>query len=253
MYLNGKTTQLKPIAFIFAVFINSMSWASEIIITGPDQGAPKYYNENGKAKGFIVDITRWALEDMGQQYQIKLLPWNRAYANALKGKMVVIGLSKNASRIKIFDYSNAIYFGDLMIVVKKGHEFEYESVADLQGKVIGARHGASYGDVFDNAVSQKTFTIQPYVNASTSLKLLLNGRIDAVLIGPGKLGIQRHIDSDSRLNFSQFSVLKTPFKRDAKYLGIHKSKKMQPFIQRFNQSLDKAQKSGVVKDILERY
>jgi len=50
MYLYGKTTQLKPIAFIFAVFINSMPWASEIIITGPDQGAPKYYNENAKAK-----------------------------------------------------------------------------------------------------------------------------------------------------------------------------------------------------------
>jgi len=71
--------------------------------------------------------------------------------------------------------------------------------------------------------------------------------IDAVLIGPGKLGIQRHIDSDNRLEFSQFSVLKTPFKRDAKYLGVHKSKNMQLFIQRFNLSLNKVQKAAWLK------
>jgi len=51
MYLFDITTKIKPIVFISTFIIDSISWASEIIITGPDQGAPKYYNENGKAKG----------------------------------------------------------------------------------------------------------------------------------------------------------------------------------------------------------
>jgi len=245
--------KLSPLMLIFTVTTSTVSLANELIVTGPNYGAPKYYLENGQAKGFVVDITRWVLEDLNQAYKIKLLPWNRAYNNALKAKMAVIGLSKNSSRIKIFDYSDAIYFGDLMIVVKKGQEFAYQAVADLQGMQVGASHGASYGDVFDNAVSQGVFQVRSFENATTGLKLLLNGRIDAVLLGPGTQGLKRHVNSDDQLDINQFSILKIPFKRDAKYLGIHKSKNMQPFIKRFNQSLKKAQKSGVVEKILDRY
>lgn len=238
---------------LFSILLSKLAYSQPLIITGPDQGKPKYFIHNGQARGFIVDITRWVLVDMQYPAHFKLLPWNRAYNNALKAKMAIIGLSKNSNRLKIFDYSDPLYFGNLMIVVKKGHEFDFQTVLDLQGKRIGASHGASYGDVYDQALLNKIFEVEPHENPVHGLKLVLNNRIDAVFIGPGIKGVKSFIDSDESLNMDQFTVLNKPFKSDAKHLGIHKSLNMQAFIQRFNLSLAKAWSTGVVDQIIANY
>jgi len=51
----------------------------------------------------------------------------------------------------------------------------------------------------------------------------------------------------------QFTIFPIPFKRDAKYLGLHKSMKMKPFLKRFNASLKKAWGTGVVDRIVNKY
>ncbi len=241
------------VLMLFSIILGKSAHSQPLIITGPDQGKPKYFILNGQASGFIVDITRWVLTDMQYPASFKLLPWKRAYNNALKGRMAIIGLSKNSNRLKIFDYSHPLYFGSLMIVVKKGHEFDFQTVLDLQGKRIGASHGASYGDVFDQALLNKVFEVVPHENPAQGLKLVLNNRIDAVFIGPGIRGVKSFIDSDDSLNMDQFTVLTKPFKVDAKHLGIHKSLNMEAFIQRFNLSLEKAWSTGVVDKLIDNY
>ena len=83
--------------------------------------------------------------------------------------------------------------------------------------------------------------------------MLLKGRGDALLIGPGQYGLRDAVDSDSSLKISDFSILPVPFKRDAKYLGINKSMAMKPFLKKFNASLKKAWNSGVVDQLVNKY
>lgn len=119
---------------------------------------------------------------MNYPYTVKLYPWKRAYINALSGEGAVIGLSKNSERLKLFDYSDPLFYGDLMVVVKKGKESPFQTIPDLKGKVIGVDRGSSYGDAFDQAVADRTLEIYEYSKPANALKMLLAGRIDAILI-----------------------------------------------------------------------
>ena len=68
----GKKKHL--VAFVLLLVSNNIL-SQELSIVGDDDGPPKYYLENGQPKGFIVDLTRWVLDDMGHHsYRIKLFP-----------------------------------------------------------------------------------------------------------------------------------------------------------------------------------
>ncbi len=240
--------------FAISLYTGLCAHSHELLITGSELGPPKYYNDlNGKPKGFVVDITQWVLNNMEQPHNIRLLPWKRAYWHAVNGKSGIIGLSMSSERLKIFDYSNPLYFGEIMVIVKKGNEFPYSSISDLRGKRVGAGRGVSYGDAFNKAARDETFNVIEYNKPIHSIKMLLAGRIDALLMGPGKHGISQSIETDSQLNMGQFTILPIPFKRDAKYLGFHKSMKMKPFLKKFNASLKKAWDTGVVDNFVKSY
>ncbi|NRA19627.1 MAG: transporter substrate-binding domain-containing protein [Oceanospirillaceae bacterium] len=243
----------KFIAILLSSLLTAAVTAKPLMIASPLHGPPKYYVENDRATGFVVDITQWVLNDMQVPYQMNPLPWKRAYANALQAKMAIIGLSKNSNRLKIFDYSAPLYFGDLVFIVKKGREFPFESIADLKNKVISTGPGVSYGDRYDDAVTNRVFKVIPYETPVQGLKLVLRDRVDAILIGPGINGLRTLVNSDDALRMEQFSILEKPFKRDAKHLGFHKSMFKKEFLDKFNQSLRRAWDTGVVDRIVESY
>ncbi len=230
-----------------------VSSGDDLFILGDDSGPPKYYVEDGTPKGFIVDITIWCLEEMNHPYTIELSPWKRAYKTALAGKGGIIGLSMNSERLEIFDYSEPLYYGDLMVVVKNGNEFPFQAIPDLQGKVIGVGRGSSYGDAFDVAVAEGIFTVDEFTKPASALKMVLSDRLDAILIGPGTHGVQQVVATDSKLRMDDFAILPVPFKRDAKYLGIPKSLGMQEFLETFNATLKKGQETGIIDEIVDSY
>ena len=228
-------------------------YGDELLIMGDDSGPPKYYLENGTPKGFIVDIVVWCLQDMKEPYTVNLYPWKRAYQMALDGKGCIIGLSVNSERLKIFDYSEPLYYDDLMVVVKKGKEFPFQSIPDLKGKIIGVSRGTSYGDAFDQAVADKIFTIHEVAKTVQAAQMVASERLDAVLVGPGKLGLQKVLDTQDKFQMDEFSILPVPFKRDTKHLGILKSLGKQNFLTKFNAALKKGQEAGVFDKMIESY
>ncbi len=233
--------------------VYGLAYGDELLIIGDDSSPPKYYLENGTPKGFIVDIVVWCLQDMKEPYTVKLYPWKRAYQMALGGEGAIIGLSINSERLKIFDYSEPLYYDDLIVVVKKGKEFPFQSIPDLKGKIIGVSRGTSYGDVFDQAVADKIFTIYEVTQQVQAVKMVAADRLDAILIGPGKFGLQKVIATQDQVRMDEFSILPVPFKRDTKHLGILKSLKMQDFLTRFNAALKKGQEAGAFDKMIERY
>ena len=241
---------------VLVLLLPIVTYGNEMVIMGAYDNPPKAYLKNSEAKGFLVDITKWCMNEINYPYTIELYPWKRAYYNALKGKGGIIGLSKNSERLKIFDYSEPLFYGDLMLVVKKGKEFPFKTIDDLKGKVIGIGLGASYGDEFEKAVADGFFKISETVHKTSSLVMLKRERVDAVLIGPGKYGLWEVINESSKsfhLKIEDFSILPVPFKRDSKYLGVHKSLGMKGFLKEFNAAIEKGRNSGEIDKIIERY
>lgn len=237
----------------FSFLVSGRVFASELVIYGSSGSPPKYYMEQGEQKGFIVDITKWVMDEIQQEYKIELLPWPRAYKYSVEGKGVIIGLSKNTERLKIFDYSEPIYFADKMVVVKKGKEFPFQTIQDLKGKLVAVGIASTWGDVYIKAVKDKVFKEYEVSSIINALKMLVEDRVDAVLIGPGKWGLKAKVDLDESLEMDQFSVLPVPLVRDAKYLGIPKSLAMHEFLEKFNRALKKGWESGELEKIVSKY
>ena len=227
---------------------------NDITILGNEYKPPKYYLENGEPRGILVDILRYVDRETDHVITIELYPWKRAYHMAKAGKGGIIGLSMTTERLKIFDYSDVIYYDELLLVVIKGREFPFETIDDLAGKVLGVRRGSIYGDEFDRG-RRGIFSVEEDSNASQRLRKLQARRIDVAIIGPGRMGLDRVLRENSELyqHRDEFVVLEKPFARDPNYLGFAKTMKMKAFLHEFNQILQRGNENGTIQQIMDSY
>jgi len=133
------------------LFHGAPCFSEEIIIMGNYDKPPKYYLENNEAEGILIDIMKYVDRNVDQSFRFKQYPWKRAYANAVNGEGGIIGLSMTRERLKIFDYSDVMFYDELVLVVLKGNEFPFHGIGDLKGKRVGVRRGSSYGEEFEKA------------------------------------------------------------------------------------------------------
>jgi polar amino acid transport system substrate-binding protein len=228
--------------------------ADPIVIFGNDSNPPKSWMDHGRPKGILVDVLREIATRTGLAFNLRLVPWKRAYTNALEGRGGIFGLSVNRKRMALFDFSEVLYVDEIRLVVIKGHEFPYHSVEDLKGMVVGVTRGASYGDEFERA--RRTIFIPSEDSGTVSrLRMLLAGRIDAALIGPGEASVRLTIDRDKELvkNRGQFVILDTPFVRDDNYIGFSLDMHRQNTLAKINRALRKMREEGAIRRIEERY
>ncbi|MCP3872390.1 MAG: amino acid ABC transporter substrate-binding protein [Desulfobacteraceae bacterium] len=242
--------------FLLVIFLSIGNiFAQEFTILGYDKEPPKFYKERGQPKGIFIDMLRYIEKEIGYTFHIKLYPWKRSYNKALNAKGGIIGLSKTTERLKVFDYSDIMYYDELMVVVIKGKEFHFENINDLKGKKVGFLRGATFGDEFSQAVHSRLFIPVEDGSHAQRLRKLLYGRIDAALVAPGKAGVFNYIQSDPGLKKEKdkFVVLSKPLKRDPNYLGISKKLKMTGFILKFNKALKKGYETGTFQKIMDSY
>ncbi len=247
-------------AFVLCVFLScfllkSNVYSNELIIYGDDEGPPKYYLENGVPKGIIVEMMEFAGKEVGTPFEIKLLPWARAYKYAVAGKGGIIGLSMNNERLKIFNYSVPMFYNELMLVVKKGSEFPFKTIPDLKGKIVSVSIGTSYGDAYELAIKDGVFKVSEEPNLNYCLYKLLIGKVDVVLISLGKYRLNQLIEKHPRLKShrDEFVILPTPFKRDPNYLGIPKKLGIKAYLEKFNRAIKKGYESGKFDQIIRKY
>jgi ABC-type amino acid transport substrate-binding protein len=225
-----------------------------ISLFGNNNKAPKVYEADGKPRGILIDILKMIERDSDLSFDIKLYPWNRSYAMATRGSGGIFGLSKNEERLKIFDYSDPMYYDENVLVVLKKKVFQFNTYDDLKGKIIGNQRGTSYGFEFEEG--KKLFKVEEDSSPVARIQKLLRGRIDAAIIGgPGDLGLKNILAQSPELKGrrNELVVLKKPITRDANYIGFHKSMQKADVITEINAALKKAHESGKINQIREDY
>lgn len=236
------------------VCFSTASIAEPILIFGNHEKPPKNYLINNQAEGILIEFMQYVDQDLDQSFEYRLFPWNRAYNNAISGQGGIIGLSKTSKRLEIFDYSDVMYYEDLMLVVMAGNEFTFNSIADLKGKTVGFQRGASFDDEFEHGKGTVFLAAEDDGIKQRIIKLI-NNRIDVAIIGPGVDGFNIAIQQYAELlkNKDKFVVLPVPFRRDPNYLGFAKSMQMQDFLVEFNRILKQGQDDGSFDGILKKY
>lgn len=223
--------------------------AETLLVYGDDSYPPVIYSASGKPSGVLANLLRQAGERTGDTYELQLSPWKRAYEMARAGRGAVVGVSRTAERLVQFDFSEPLYFDDIQIVVKKGHEFPFNQLSDLKGKTVGGALGASYGETVDAAIKNGLFKVDQDKGQNGRLHKLLSGRVDAAFIGNGTEGFDMAVRDDAELQArrEEFVVLATPLARDPLYLATAKSMDKKALLERFNHALHDIQKAGVSK------
>jgi polar amino acid transport system substrate-binding protein len=249
------TLLLAPLALLTALLLSPTAFAADpIVIFGNDCTPPESWIDRGRPKGVLVDILQEIEARTGLSFDIRLMPWKRAYMNALDGRGGIFGLSKNMERLSLFDFSEVMYVNEMRLVVLKGREFAYRTPEDLKGMTLGVTRGASYGDEYDQAKG-RLFIPSEDSGPISRLRMLLAGRIDAALIGPGPASVRFAISQDSMLqeNRDQFVILDTPFVQDDNHIGFAKSLERRDVMDKINRALLEMRGDGTIRRIEDQY
>jgi polar amino acid transport system substrate-binding protein len=216
-----------------------------------DSNYPPYMHalEGTAADGLYPRLLQEILDQTGQKVEIKAYPWKRALMHSAEGKGAVAGAYKNNERLKIYDYSNPFYQEKLVIFVNKNNPFEFNSIEDLKGKVVGVNRGWSYGQEFDDARANNLFDVNIRNQPNENFTMLALGRIDCLILDEqsGESFIQIMGLEDKVVSLSNaFSVTDG-------HLIIPKTLKKEAFLSEFNAALEKIQKDGTYNSIVQAY
>lgn len=235
--------------------------AQEVVLTGNEARAPKVFNDSeGNAGGVLIEIMKYVAQETGEKFSFRLYPFARAYDQAVKGNMGIIGLSVTAERLALFDYSKEpLFYDDVVLVVRAGKEFPFETLDDLKGKKIGVPRGSSFGELYEKAIKDQIFQPIPGPRPNSQLAMLLLDRMDAVMISMGKVGLEEALkgesgkDADLRGERTKFVILPKPFARDPNHVAFAKSMHKTDFLARVDQALSKGHQSGAIARLIDQY
>jgi len=249
----------KTSIFILFTFLLTAQfiWAKEITLLGNFQKAPKVFlDKNNKAKGILIDIAREIEKHTNDRYNFNLSPWARAYKQALHTKKThtgIIGITKNKKRLRLFDYSTSIYNDTNYLVVLKTKNLKIKKVEELKGLKVSYNKKGYFGSEFEKA--KKYFISNSDANNTIRLRRLLNGRIDAALIGgPKQLGLKMALGLNTELkqNAHKFEILPLEFS-NPDYIAFSKTTNNKQYLKELNKIIDRLHNDGTIQKIIDKY
>jgi polar amino acid transport system substrate-binding protein len=226
--------------------------AQPLQVFGNSDLPPLGYTENGTAKGFGVEIAKAVLDEAGIEYQIRLMPWIRAYEMAKNANGIVFGMYWTKERAELFDYSDALWQEKVVLVTAKGKEFPFQEIDDLRGKKIILQRKTRPGDAFSKAMDEKLFDAIANNDPISRLKFLQYNRADAGIFNPGISSVIWNAKL-AGLKAEDFTVLEKPLAEEAKYIGIAKSFKNEALLKKINQAIQKLKENGTIDNIISAY
>ena len=226
-----------------------------LAIVGDFKAKPKnWLNGADEPKGIMIDLLTEVMARTGIVFSFELYPWNRAYTLSENGQAAIIGFSKTTEREKQWDYSDPMYFDELVFVTTKAKKFEYRGLESLKGRRVAIKIGASYGDDFELARKNKYFDVTETTDRAGQMRMLSADRVDLVLMSPGRIALETVISSNDWLaaNRDDFIILTPVYKYDPNYLGIPKSMNKSHLLPAINKALNNMKSDGTHKKIVDR-
>ncbi|WP_426417658.1 substrate-binding periplasmic protein [Aestuariirhabdus sp. LZHN29] len=140
---------------------------------------PPYVDENADRRGVAVVIVEQALRRAGFDINMVVDIWPRSLEGTRSGVYDVIAAAwYSDERNKELAFSKPFLDNHLKFVVLKTRGLKYQSLEDLNGKMIGTIRDYAYGEPFDSA---ELAIRVPANHAIQNLRRLVLGQVDMVL------------------------------------------------------------------------
>ncbi|MEG2935880.1 MAG: transporter substrate-binding domain-containing protein [Clostridium sp.] len=139
--------------------------------------------KNGEKKkvGMDIDLIEEIANDLGVNYEIQEMEFS-AICDAARNGIIdlgVSGLSPDAERLKIVDFSDIYFEAEQGILISKNSTSTIKSIDDLKGKKVGAQNGSIQAKIAQG-IEDTDVKLLPEV--PTLIQDLIMGNLDAVIV-----------------------------------------------------------------------
>lgn len=140
---------------------------------------PPFLSESLPNKGIIANLISEVFHDAGYQVEFNFLPWVRAYQVTAQGEYSATSIwMYKKDRTEDFLYSDPVLNEKFVFFHLRDTPFDWSSMNDLSGKLIGGVLGYSYGPEFDKALEEGVFKQIRLPTVEQNLRMLAAGRTD---------------------------------------------------------------------------
>jgi polar amino acid transport system substrate-binding protein len=176
-----KNLMISIIIFTLIIF-SSWAFANNVkILCDPSYIPTEYEDENGKLRGFTVEIVREIQKRIGNQIEIEPIPWARAYDMGLREPNIVLfTASRNADRENKFHWITQITTRRSVFFAKRDSPLKINSIEDAK-KVSSI--GVKLKENRTKYLEERDFTnLEGVPLQEHNLLKLIKGRIDLIFM-----------------------------------------------------------------------
>jgi len=124
--------------------------------------------------------------ESGLRFERQQLPWLRAQKYAMDGKGIIWGFSKTPNRLLHYHYSLPVDSQNVWAVTYGGTRTNIQTIKDLQGKIVSAGLGVSYGLDFEVAKNVIFKVEEDSTLIAARFKKLMLNRSNMMLLSIGQ-------------------------------------------------------------------
>lgn len=234
--------------FVWCTLGNKSS--EKLLMSGHPQWAPIMYQDGEKIIGAGPEIAGIIFDKLGIKSESEYAgAWDEVQDKAKSGGIdMIVAAYKTDERETYMDYSIPYTVDPVILAVKKGKSFSYEEWDDLIGKKGVATIGDSYGQGFDDYITN-SLTMQRVATPQEAFALLDNGGADYFVYA---LYSAEDYLFQNKLT-DQFEILPTPVSAENFYFTFSKKSPYLDRLSDFNSELKKMINDGTVNRIIEKH
>ncbi|MBI2381254.1 MAG: transporter substrate-binding domain-containing protein [Gammaproteobacteria bacterium] len=144
---------------------------------------PFNYQEEGRITGYATELLREMLAEAGHSARFELMPWPRAYQQALSLPDVVLySTVRNAEREKLFQWIGPIAERRMYVYkLRERQDIQVKTLADIVPYRIGLVRGMASSQLLLNAMENQKLRADFTHLQELNFRKLIAGRLDLVV------------------------------------------------------------------------
>ncbi|WP_321403828.1 transporter substrate-binding domain-containing protein [Maridesulfovibrio sp.] len=250
--------KILSVVFIFILLFPSALHAKKLVFVTLDT-PPQTFLQDGKPKGFLVEIVAEAAKRAGYEPDIRIVPWKRAMAMVKKGTAdAIFNAGYNEERNKYLRFSETVLITEKVVALRLAGSNVYFP-SDFSGAEKysgGVGRGFYYGKKVDQALKKGVFLrIEEVPNIDLNVKKLLLGRIDFFF---ADYYPALNFLNDNNLLYKVEAIIAPEsglpliYSKSDTYLAFSRKKDPEAF-EKVNAELKKMKQDGSYQKIISRY
>lgn len=167
-------------SFLFFVFLTSSAGAENLQIL-TSEIPPMVFTKDNKLTGYCIDLVQEIQRRIGNQTEIQVVPWSRAYhTGKTKGDVMLICPKRTPDRENLFKWVGPVHESTTNFYKKKNAQIQIKSLEDAMkaSSVLITRNFYSYDDLLKKGFKNLETTETPQL----AMRMLLGGRAPLMVL-----------------------------------------------------------------------